>query len=395
MHDPGYERSLKVVYDRIAHNFSRAEPRKRAWNYLVDLPKAHSAGLRRGETVGHYSGEIRADGVQRLLTSARWDEFSVREELRAIAIQAGGRTGGTLFLTEIAFPKKGRNAVAVERQYSHDTQRVENCQIGLLLFYLTADRQAFLIDSELYLPPAWVSDPKRREQAQIPPEVVYRSKSAIAAEMIRRAWESSIRPVWVACNLVCTEKPILHRLLRRYGVQHLVAGSAGEMQAGGVGQFGQFGKALTDESQNPPAAGTVPGHEMLQLRNTVLHRFSTRSPDPARIEMSYLMLSGTNRNARARSYYTAYLRPHAGLAEVVPIVQLIEGAAAHCRAVKQKTGLGHYEVRSWRGWYRHVTLASAAQMALELARHDNHGDLRPQYVDLRDVAYSGKGQTAV
>lgn len=391
MHDPAYERSLKVVYDRIAHNFSRAEPRKRAWNYLVDLPKAHSAGLRRGETVGHYSGEIRADGVQRLLTSARWDEFSVREELRSIAIQAGGRTGGTLFLTEITFPKKGRNAVAVERQYSHDTQRVENCQIGLLLFYLTADRQAFLIDSELYLPPSWVGDPKRREQAQIPPEVVYRSKSAIAAEMIRRAWESSIRPVWVACNLVCTEKPVLHRLLRRYGVQHLVAGSAGEMQAGGVG------RALSEESANPPANGTVPGHEMLQLRNTVLHRFSTRNGDPGRIEMSYLMLSGTNRSTRARSYYTAYLRPHAGLAEVVPIVQLIEGAAAHCRAVKQKTGLGHYEVRSWRGWYRHVTLASAAQMALELARHDNSSDLRPQYVDLRDVAYSGsgKGQTAV
>ncbi|GAA3589883.1 IS701 family transposase [Kineosporia mesophila] len=389
MHDPAYERSLKVVYDRIAHNFSRAEPRKRAWNYLVDLPRAHTAGLRRGETVGHYSGEIRADGVQRLLTSARWDEFSVREELRAIAIQAGGRTGGTLFLTEIAFPKKGRNAVAVERQYSHDTQRVENCQIGLLLFYLTADRQAFLIDSELYLPPSWVSDPQRREQAQIPPEVVYRSKSAIAAEMIRRAWESSIRPVWVACNLVCTEKNILHRLLRRYGVQHLVAGSAGEMQAGGVG------RAITDESSQPNGTTPMPpGHEMLQLRNTVLHRFSTRSSDPSRIEMSYLMLSGTSRNARARSYYTAYLRPHAGLAEVVPIVQLIEGAAAHCRAVKQKTGLGHYEVRSWRGWYRHVTLASAAQMALELARHDNSADLRPQYVDLRDVAYAagGKGQ---
>ncbi|MCD5352176.1 transposase [Kineosporia mesophila] len=327
--------------------------------------------------------------MQRLLTSARWDEFSVREELRAIAIQAGGRTGGTLFLTEIAFPKKGRNAVAVERQYSHDTQRVENCQIGLLLFYLTADRQAFLIDSELYLPPSWVSDPQRREQAQIPPEVVYRSKSAIAAEMIRRAWESSIRPVWVACNLVCTEKNILHRLLRRYGVQHLVAGSAGEMQAGGVG------RAITDESSQPNGTTPMPpGHEMLQLRNTVLHRFSTRSSDPSRIEMSYLMLSGTSRNARARSYYTAYLRPHAGLAEVVPIVQLIEGAAAHCRAVKQKTGLGHYEVRSWRGWYRHVTLASAAQMALELARHDNSADLRPQYVDLRDVAYAagGKGQ---
>jgi len=394
VHDPGYERSLKVVYDRIAHNFSRAEPRKRAWNYLVDLPRAHSAGLRRGETVGHYSGEIRADGVQRLLTSARWDELSVREELRAIAVQAGGRTGGTLFLTEITFPKKGRNAVAVERQYSHDTQRVENCQIGLLLFYLTADRQAFLIDSELYLPPSWVTDPKRREQAQIPAEVAYRSKSAIGAEMIRRAWESSIRPVWVACNLVCTEKAILHRLLRRYGVQHLVAGSAGEMQAAGAG------RVLTDESQPAPSPGTapiVPGHEMLQLRNTVLHRFSTRSGDPSRIEMSYLMLSGTHRNARARSYYTAYLRPHAGLAEVVPIVQLIEGAAGHCRAVKQKTGLGHYEVRSWRGWYRHVTLASAAQMALELARHDNSADLRPQYVDLRDVAYSGvgKGQTAV
>jgi len=40
-------------------------------------------------------------------------------------------------------------------------------------------------------------------------------------------------------------------------------------------------------------------------------------------------------------------------------------------AAKGDVGLDHYEVRSWRGWYRHITLAmwAYALLAVVRARH--------------------------
>jgi SRSO17 transposase len=35
---------------------------------------------------------------------------------------------------------------------------------------------------------------------------------------------------------------------------------------------------------------------------------------------------------------------------------------------KQEVGLGHYEVRQWHGWHRHITLAMLALAYLVVAR---------------------------
>jgi SRSO17 transposase len=37
---------------------------------------------------------------------------------------------------------------------------------------------------------------------------------------------------------------------------------------------------------------------------------------------------------------------------------------------KGEVGLDHYEVRSWHGWYRHITLALVAHAVLAAIRHD-------------------------
>jgi hypothetical protein len=364
-----YERWLKVVYDRIAPNFTRAEPRRRAWNYLLDLPKAYSAGLRSGDNLGHYEGEQRADGVQRLLTTAQWDESAVRDELRSIATQYGGHTGGSFYVTEVAFPKKGRSAVAVERQYSSETQKAENCQIGLVLFYVTPDRLAFLIDRELYLPKTWAGDATRRRRAQIPADVEYRSKSTIAATMINRALEVNIRPEWVAISLVCAEKSLLHHTLRKKQIPHVISSTAGELHTGSFGP-----QLATPHILRLQASGR--GHEVYTYRRDAVHRFVTETTEVTKFESSILVTSVARRHAKPRSYFLAYLRRHSSLADVAPVVFLMESAGLYCRLAKEDIGLGHYEVRSWRGWYRHITLAASAHTALELAKaHDRQNVL--------------------
>ncbi|WP_176968908.1 IS701 family transposase [Amycolatopsis xylanica] len=351
-----------MVYDRIAPNFTRAEPRRRAWTYLLDLPSAYSAGLRGGDNVGHYEGERRADGAQRLLTSAQWDESVVRDELRTIAVQHGGHTGGSFYVTEVAFPKKGRSAVAVERQYSNDTKKAENCQIGLVLFYVTMDGLAFLIDRELYLPKSWADDASRRRRARIPAHVTYRSKSTIAATMINRALKVNIRPEWVAISLVCTEKAQLHHLLRQKQLQHIITSTAGELHTG------SFGTPFTTPHTTLRLKASPPGHEVYTYHRDALHRFAAEPAEATKFDTAFLVTATAGHYAKPRSYFLAHTRRHTSLADVAPIVFLMESAGAYCRLAKEDIGLGHYEVRSWRGWYRHITLAAAAHTALELAK---------------------------
>jgi hypothetical protein len=56
------------------------------------------------------------------------------------------------------------------------------------------------------------------------------------------------------------------------------------------------------------------------------------------------------------------------LAAVVPVAGTRWGIAQLCEAAKGEVGWDHYEVRSWTGWYRHMTLAMWALALLTILR---------------------------
>jgi hypothetical protein len=52
-----YDEALTWVYDRIAPHFRRAESRRRAWTYLIDLPRVAEEGRRKGRAAGRGQAE--------------------------------------------------------------------------------------------------------------------------------------------------------------------------------------------------------------------------------------------------------------------------------------------------------------------------------------------------
>ena len=66
-----------------------------------------------------------------------------------------------------AFPKKGTASVGVQRQWCGRLGKVENCQVGVFLGYVT-DAEHVLVDFRLYLPREWAKDRKRRKQGRGP-----------------------------------------------------------------------------------------------------------------------------------------------------------------------------------------------------------------------------------
>src|SRR5207248_814802 len=130
-------------------------------------------------------------GMQRLLSRAVWDEEGVRDHLRRALLQtlhppplAPQQTPPpspfpVLVLDESGFPKRGKHSAGVQPQYCGVSGRVENCQVGVFLSYVTA-RGHGLIDRELYLPEEWCADPARRLAAHIPETVSFRTKPELA-----------------------------------------------------------------------------------------------------------------------------------------------------------------------------------------------------------------------
>src|SRR5207237_10749448 len=93
-------------------------------------------------------------------------------------------------------PKKGTKAVVVQRQYSRTAGRTENCQIGVFLTYTTQAGHT-LQDRELYLPKSWTTDPERCREADVPTEVRFATKPALAARMLWRTLDAGVKARWV------------------------------------------------------------------------------------------------------------------------------------------------------------------------------------------------------
>lgn len=349
------EKWLRKLFDHVSPNFYRSEPRKRAWGYvcgLLDVSVDGPATPRR--QLAAYPGERRADGTQRLLTSAQWDQEQVRRDLLGFIRTQIGVHGGKLYITEMGFRKKGALAAGAQRQFSVDSARSENCQIGIVAFYETTDGTLFFVDRELFMPASWVGDQARRVRAGVPDELTYRSKSQLALEMINRLDAAGIRPDWIIVSILCPDMARIRHTLQQAGVQHVMEITPGEFQQQ-TRLSGQQAQKLSQAVYTPRCA-----HDPGTVR---LRRFASVASGPRPdFEMSYLV-RGIGRTA---THYYAFSSPKLAGRELLDVVAGIAPMENRCRRARDSSGFGCYEVRSWHGWHRHITLAMIAHAAREL-----------------------------
>ena len=184
---------LRHLHGRLRPHFARPEVHRHALCYLQavlsDIPRKN------GWQIAEQARQARPSGMQRLLSQAVWDQEAVRDEVRRLVSEtlrsprppeADEAPFPVLVLDESGFPKRGRHSAGVGPQYCGRTGRVENCQVGVFLSYVTAQGHA-LIDRELYLPEDWCADPARRQAAHIPEAVRFATKPELGHQMIERA----------------------------------------------------------------------------------------------------------------------------------------------------------------------------------------------------------------
>lgn len=367
---------LDRVHERIGRHFRRPEPRQRARSYV----EARLAGVDRknGWQIAEPAGESTPYGVQRLISSARWEADAVRDELREYVREHLGHDDAVLVLDETSFLKKGEKSAGVARQYSGTAGKVENCQIAVFLAYSSAQGTA-LIDRELYLPKEWTSDPERRAEAGIPQDVAFRTKPQLARSMLERAFEAGVQASWVVADEVYgRDRRVRMDLERRAQPFVLTVGSNEKLWYGGFAQVAaknivQRQKNIVQRQQAEAwqrlSAGE--GEKGLRLYDWVSAPLF-RMAEP---EWEHWLLARRNLDDPTEmAYYVVFAPAGTSLETLVRVAGRRWTIETAFEAAKQEAGLDAYEVRSWSGWYRQVTLSLLAHAFLAVTRIQAHQD---------------------
>lgn len=371
---------MDALVELIAGRFGRVEPRRRVGAYLRGL----LAGLERknGWTLAEHAGAVSPDGMQRLLRTADWDVDGVRDELRGYVLDQLGDRSGVWIVDDTGFIKKGVRSAGVQRQYTGTSGKIDNCQLGVFLAYGSARGRA-LVDRELYLPTSWTEDADRCAAAGIPAQVGFATKPQLGIDMLARAHGAGVLAGWVTADEAFGQNRTFRGWLaaravpfvlatrsddtltcpdgRRHQAKHLVAlagAPAWERRSAGPGAHGErlydWTVLTLDTAATTDGLPAGWGHWLLVRRQI--------DPPPGKDpELAFYRCAGPT---------------------TTPVPELIRVAGARwaieeCfQTAKNEAGLDHYQVRGYRAWYAHITLAmlAAAYLAATRAQEAKKGD---------------------
>src|SRR5215212_4115307 len=174
---------LESFLQRYLPRFYRAEQHELA--RVVLQGKLSGLPRKTSEPIASQAGRHRKP-VQHFVGAGRWDDEGVMAELRRHVAEELADPGAVLVLDPSAFPKSGAGSCGVARQWCGRLGKVENCQVGVFLAYVSAAGQA-LVDRRLYLPREWAEDGARRRQAHVPEGVRFQESWRIGLGLIDRA----------------------------------------------------------------------------------------------------------------------------------------------------------------------------------------------------------------
>lgn len=368
-----------------------------AQQYLQGLVQASRKNMERMEEV---VPDCDYQSLQHFLSDSEWDARAVLDQ---VAVEAdrhlGGAADSCLLLDETAFEKKGKKSVGVARQWSGRLGKVENCQVAVFAV-LSQGPSSTLIDTRLYLPEEWVEDRKRCLAAGVPgPEIVLKSKTDLAFEMVVQARQNGVRFRWVVADGGYGKDPAFLRRLADRGEVFVVE----------VHRDQQI--YLVDPAPCVPERTARRGKQptLLQAQSASQRVDAWAKAQPAELWQEIAVRSGTKGELRVEALHERVWlwdgsEPKARLWHLVATREMgsaekIKYALSNAPAEtslerlvqiqrqrfwiersfedgKSESGLADYQVRGWRAWHHHMALVMMAMLFM-LEEKLSHQESRP------------------
>jgi SRSO17 transposase len=355
---------LDEVHAFIGPRFARSEQRHRAHAYLQGL--LSPIERKNGWQLAEAAGEANPYGYQELLSRALWDADEVRDDLLDLVREKLTDPTAVVVIDETGFVKKGTKSVGVAPQYSGTAGKIGNCQMGVFLAY-TTEKGHVLMDREIYLPREWTEDRERCKEAGVPETVEFATKLVLARRMLERVLAHRLPFAWVTADSVYGADYHLRRFLTEHHIPYVLAVAP----------------------NNQVRLGWQEGYESIRVdewlarkRHLRWYRLSagTGSKGPRWYDWAWWKM-----NAEVPQGWQAWILVRRSISDPTEVVyyrvcapkettlqQIVQVAGQRWKVeeaierAKGECGLDQYEVRSWTGWYRHVTLSLVAQFCATL-----------------------------
>jgi SRSO17 transposase len=341
--------------------------------------------------------DIERQVMQEFMGIAPWDHRPLIEVLVGQVADHLSESDGIIAFDPSSFPKRGTHSVGVKRQWCGHRGKIDNCQVGVFMGYVSGQEHA-LLDFRLSLPEEWARNEQRRQECHVPPEVRYQTRHEQCLEMLDE-WGDQVPHGWVTSDDEFGRHTQFRHELRERGERYVLGVPCNttirDLEAplpeySGRGRRPKAPWQSVTAWRNSLAAdawthltvrdGEKGPVDIEIIKRRVQTRIERKRTGPEewlvvtrrpladdRILEPKASPDATEQDARYRYHY--YLAPTGvsevelavpSLAELARVIK--EGACieASFKRGKGEVGMDEYQVRTWPGWHHHMALSLMA-----------------------------------
>jgi SRSO17 transposase len=351
-----------------------------------------------------YLHDRERQGLQKFLGDVPWGHQPL---LVTLARQVGadlGEPDGVIVFDPSAFVKKGTKSVGVARQWCGRLGKVENCQVGVYMAYVSRKEHG-IVNTRLYLPKEWAKDCGRREGAGVPRGVKFRTRHELALEMLDE--QGALLPhAWVAGDDEMGRSSGFRRDLRGRGERYLLAVPSNTLardldepppEYAGRGRRPRSPFARLDRRRAAfaegdwTAIGVRDGEKGPLVVEASKRRVQARTAtgDAGPEELLFVTRELQADKTYKSDYYLSNAAPETPLQELARVAKAAHRIEECLKRAKGEAGLADYQVRNWIAWHHHQTLSLLA--AWFLNQEARRGKNRDPGADESAVAAVDRG----
>lgn len=324
------------------------------------------------ESIAYHHDQDRQP-LQRFIGSVEWDH---RPMLTLLARQVAAELGeadGVIVFDPSPHSKKGTESVGVQRQWNGRRGKVDNCQVGVYMAYVSRREQA-LVDERLYLPKSWANSCSRRKKCGVPDDVRFATRLELSLQMLRE--KGPLLPhAWIAGDEELGRSTQFRRDLRGLQERYLLAVPSNTLV-----------RTLENNSSNVAREGPLPPFQRVdrwraalpesawtrvEVRDgekgpLVMHVVSqrvlaiTERKHPESEELLVIVRRSDEEGKTVYDYLLSNAVPDTPRPELARVANAEHRVEECIKRAKSEAGLSDYETRTWWGWHHHQTLSLLA-----------------------------------
>jgi len=362
---------LEQFVEPFATCLLRRKQRTLARQYVAGL--ASQVKRKNVESIAYHHDQDR-QMLQKFIGQYTWDHRPLIGELVRQVGAVLGRADAVLVIDPSAFAKKGTESVGVQRQWCGRLGKIDNCQVGVFMAYVSAEEQA-LVDMRLYLPKSWARSKARRAKAGVPAQVKFRTRHKQALEMLDEH-TAALPHAWVAGDDEMGKVPEFRGELHSRNERYLLAVPSNtlvrdlEVEPPPYSGHGRYPKSPWQRVDKWSSALVKEAWTTIDVRDgdkgplvveatKALVRAKT-APGKGYDETLIVIRERQSDGSMKHDYYLSNAPPDTPRAEFARVAKAAHRIEECLHRAKSEAGLADYEVRTWRGWHHHQTLSLLA-----------------------------------